>query len=75
MRTVVFRALAGILALAIACVLIFGDTSKMSLKLVFGEWLLAAGFGAHAVFGGEAFDRVFGAVIGGRKPPDDGRGD
>jgi ABC-type Na+ transport system ATPase subunit NatA len=71
MRSVVFRVLAGLLALSSGCLLIFGDTSKMSLKKVYGTGVFAAGFGLYAVLGSELGERLILAAFGIRVPRSD----
>ena len=63
MRRIVFRVLAGLLALAFAALLVFGDTSQMSLRVIWGIGAVAAGFGLYAVLGSEL---AHSAACGGR---------
>ncbi len=63
MRSVVFRLLAGLLAIAFGVLLVFGDTSNMSLRHVWGTGAIAVGFGSYALLGsglGERFIWVAG---------------
>jgi hypothetical protein len=67
-RAVIFRVLAGLIALAFAALLLFGDTSKMSLRQMFGVGAVAVGFGLYSVLGSDLGERLIGVVGGGRDP-------
>ncbi len=53
MRAGVFRVLAGLLSVAFAALLIFGDTSNMSLRGMWGTGVITAGFGMYALLGSD----------------------
>ena len=63
-----FRVLAGLLAVAFGALLAFGDTSKMSLREVFGIGAIGAGFGLYALLGSDLGERLIWVAFGGRDP-------
>ncbi len=66
MRAVTFRVLAGLFAAGFGSLLAFGDTSKMSLREVFGIVVIGAGFGLHALHGSDLGERFIWLAFGGR---------
>ncbi|QJW93783.1 hypothetical protein [Frigoriglobus tundricola] len=68
MRGAVFRVLAGLLAVAFGSLLAFGDTSKLSLKELFGIGAIGAGFGLYALLGSDLGERLIWVAFGGRDP-------
>jgi hypothetical protein len=66
MRKVVFRVLAGLLAVAFGALLTFGDTSKMSLRELVGTGAILAGFGLYALLGSDLGERLIWVAFGGR---------
>jgi hypothetical protein len=73
MRRVVFRVLAGLLAVAFGSLLAFGDTSKMSLREMFGIGAIGTGFGLYALLGSGLGERLIWAAFGGRAPGSGGK--
>jgi hypothetical protein len=73
MRGVVFRILAGLLAVAFIAVVAFGDTSKMSLPELVGIGAIGTGFGLYALLGSDPGERFIFAAFGGRDPARGGR--
>ncbi len=68
MHGVVFRMLAGLLAVAFAALLTLGDTSKMSLREMFGIGAIGVGFGLYAMLGSDLGERLMWVVFGGSDP-------
>ncbi|MGL4421132.1 MAG: hypothetical protein ACRCZF_10740 [Gemmataceae bacterium] len=68
MRTIVFRVLAGLISVAFAGLLIFGDTTKMGLRGQFATGVLTTGFAFFAAFGTSLGERVLWVGFGGRDP-------
>ncbi len=65
MRGIVFRVLAGLLAAGFGALLAFGNTTKMSLREVFGIGVIGAGFGLYALLGSDRGERLIWVVFGG----------
>jgi hypothetical protein len=70
MRRVVFRTLAGVLALAFAGLLVFGDTSKFSLREKWGLVVLTVGFAVYAFLDSDLGERFIWRASGGRDSHD-----
>jgi hypothetical protein len=68
MRAVIFRTLAGLLAIAFLGLMVFGDTSHMSLRQVYGTYALAAGFLLYSVLGSDLGERLIVRALGGHYP-------
>jgi uncharacterized paraquat-inducible protein A len=68
LQTIVFRVLAGLLALGFGAFLVFGDTSKMSLRQVVGGCVIAVAFGLYSLLGPEVGERFLAYMIGIRNP-------
>jgi len=68
MRAIVFRILAGLLAIAFGMLLAFGDTSKMSLRQFWGTAVIAIGFGLYAALGSDLGERFLWVASGNRIP-------
>jgi hypothetical protein len=66
MRHVVFRSLAGLLAVLIVLAIIAGHPP---LRQLVGYIVLAVLFAAFALFGNGAADSILAALFGGPKPP------
>ena len=71
MRTIVFRVLAGMLAVAFLAFLLFGDTSKFSLQMMFGAGVIGTGFGLYALLGTDVGERFIWKFFGGSNPDRD----
>ena len=66
MRTIVFRVLAGLLALAFGLVLAFGDLPDPSWRKSFAVAVLGIGFGLYALLGTDSGERLVWRAFGGR---------
>jgi hypothetical protein len=73
MRTVVYRVLAGFLAVVFLAFLVFGDTSKMSLQMMIGTCVIGTGFGLYASLGTDLGERLIWKFFGGSNPDRDRR--
>lgn len=70
MRDVIFRILAGVLAVGLAVGLIFGDRSEQSVRVLAAFWAVAVVLGAFAVFGTRAAEHVLALLFGTHRPRD-----
>ena len=68
MRTLIFRGLAGLVAVSIILVLVFGDLAKQPLPQLIGTIVVALVFGVFALFGTEPAERLAVMVFGGEYP-------
>jgi hypothetical protein len=67
-RAIVFRVLAGLLAVAFGALLAFGDTFKMSLREVVGIGIIAVAFALYSILGTEVGERFLSYTMGFRNP-------
>ena len=68
MRQVVFRVLAGLLAISFIAMLLFGDISEMRWWQVLRTGLLGVGFGLYAVFGSDVGEKLIALTCDGTVP-------
>ena len=68
MRQVVFRVLAGLLAISFIAMLLFGDISEMRWWQVLRTGLLGVGFGLYAAFGSDFGEKLIALTCGGALP-------
>ncbi len=73
MRTVVYRLLAGLLAVTFLAFLVFGDTSKMSLQMMIAIGVIGTGFGLYALLGTDFGERLIWKFFGCSNPDRDWR--
>ncbi len=66
MRSIIFRLLAGLLALAFAALLLFGDTTQLSWRDWWGRIVITVGFGLYALLGTNLAERVMLVAMGGK---------
>jgi hypothetical protein len=75
MRTLIFRGLAGLIAVLCVLALVFGDLANQPLQQLVWMIVIPVIFGVYAVFGTEPAERLLVWVYGGEYPEKPAAGD